>query len=174
MRNVYKVIKSGNEWHAGVDRRDFGTKQDFIPLFFFMHVKIIWQGQKAVLTVVEFKIFDIFCFKFQLVSTFSICSKFCVENGLLCCDPICKWVTCAWVDVRGFGNQLFIYRHQNHSNMPEKDFYSYPLPPQKKKKKKKRKEMKSKREKRKERGEGAAHFFLTPKPTILLGYSQME
>ena len=25
--NVYKVIKSGNEWHAGVDRRGFGTKQ---------------------------------------------------------------------------------------------------------------------------------------------------
>ena len=32
--------------------------------------------------------------KFQLVSTFSICSKFCVENWLLWCDLICKWVTC--------------------------------------------------------------------------------
>ena len=31
---------------------------------------------------------------FNLVSTFSICSKFFVENWLLCCDLICKWVTC--------------------------------------------------------------------------------
>ena len=30
---------------------------------------------------------------FQLVSTFSIWSKFCVENGLFCCDLSCKWVT---------------------------------------------------------------------------------
>ena len=49
VQNVYKVIKSGNEWHAGVDRRCFGTKQDYIPLFFFMYVQILWQGQKAVL-----------------------------------------------------------------------------------------------------------------------------
>ena len=80
MHNVYKVIKIGNEWHAGVDIRGFGTKQDFIPLFFFMHVQILWQGQKAVLTIVEFEFFDIFYSEFQLVSTFSICSKFCVEN----------------------------------------------------------------------------------------------
>ena len=92
MRNVYKVIKSGNEWHVGVDRRGFGTKQDFIPLFFFMNVRILWQGQKAVLTIVEFEFFDIFYSKFQIVSTFSICSKFCVENWLLYCDLICKWV----------------------------------------------------------------------------------
>ena len=37
LHNVYKVIKSGNEWHAGVDRRGFGIKQDFFPLFFFMY-----------------------------------------------------------------------------------------------------------------------------------------
>ena len=30
--SVYKVIKSWNEWHAGVDRRSFGIKQDFIPV----------------------------------------------------------------------------------------------------------------------------------------------
>ena len=59
-----------------------------------MHVQILWQDQKAVLTIVEFEFFDIFYSKFQLVSTFSICSKFCVENWLLCCDLICKWVTC--------------------------------------------------------------------------------
>ena len=92
-QNVYKVIKSGNEWHAGVDRRGFGMKQDFIPLF-FMYVQILWQGQKAVHTIVEFKFFDIVYSKFQLVSTFSICSKFCVENWLLCSDLSCKWVTC--------------------------------------------------------------------------------
>ena len=61
---------------------------------FFMHVQILWQGQKAVLTIVKFEFFDIFYFKFQLVSTFPICSKFCVENRLLCCDLICKWVAC--------------------------------------------------------------------------------
>ena len=88
------MIKSGNEWHAGVDRRGFGIKQDFIPLFFFMYVQNLWQGQKAVLTIVEFEFFDIFYSKFQLVSTFSICSKFCVENWLFCCDLSCKWVTC--------------------------------------------------------------------------------
>ena len=38
--------------------------------------------------------FDIFYSKFQLVSTFSIWSNFCVENWLLCCGLICKWVTC--------------------------------------------------------------------------------
>ena len=30
----YKVIKSGNEWHAEVDGRGFGIKQDLISLFF--------------------------------------------------------------------------------------------------------------------------------------------
>ena len=94
MHYVYKVIKSGNEWHAEVNRRGFGTKQDFIPLFFFMDVQILWQGQKAVLSIVEFEFFDIFYSKFQLVSTLYICSKFCVENGLLCCDMSCKSVTC--------------------------------------------------------------------------------
>ena len=75
-------------------QKRFGTKQDFIPLFFLMHVQILWQGQKAVLTIVEFEFFDIFYSKFEVVSTFYICSKFCVENWLLCCDMICKWVTC--------------------------------------------------------------------------------
>ena len=65
LHNVYKVIKSGNEWHAGVDRRGFGIKQVFIHLFFFMYVQNFWQGQKAVLTIVEFEFFDIFCSKFQ-------------------------------------------------------------------------------------------------------------
>ena len=67
LHNVYKVIKSGNKWHAGVDRRGFGIKQNFILLFFFMCVQNLWQGQKAVLTIVEFELFDIFYSKFQLV-----------------------------------------------------------------------------------------------------------
>ena len=94
LHNVYKVIKRENEWHAEVDRRGFGIKQDFIPLFLFMYVQNLWQGQKAVLTIIEFEFFDIFYFKFQLVSTFFICSQFCVENWLFCCDLSCKWVSC--------------------------------------------------------------------------------
>ena len=47
-------------------------------------------GQKAVLTIVEYEFFDIFYSKFQLVSTFYIHSKFCVENWLLCCDLSCR------------------------------------------------------------------------------------
>ena len=81
--NVYKLIKSGNEWHAEVGGRGFGIKQDFIPLFFFMYEYILWQGQKAVTTIVEFEIVGILYLKFQLASTFSICSKFCAENWLL-------------------------------------------------------------------------------------------
>ena len=76
-------------------QKRFGIKQDFISLFSFMYVQILCQGQKAILTIVEFEFFDIFYSKFQLVSTFSICSQFCVENWLLCCDLSCKWVTCS-------------------------------------------------------------------------------
>ena len=65
-------------------QRRFWIKQDFICLFFFMYVHILWQGQKAVLT--EFEFVDIFYSKFQLVLSFPICNKFCVENWLLCCD----------------------------------------------------------------------------------------
>ena len=54
LHNIYKVIKSGNDWQTGVDRKGFGTKQDFIPLFFFMYVQNLWPGQKAVLTIVQF------------------------------------------------------------------------------------------------------------------------
>ena len=49
LHNVYKVIKSGNKWHAGVDRRGFGTKQDFIPLLFFMYVQIYDRVRKQFL-----------------------------------------------------------------------------------------------------------------------------
>ena len=47
----------------------FGIKQDFTPLFYFMYV---WQGQKAVFTILEFEFVDNVYSKFQLVSTFSI------------------------------------------------------------------------------------------------------
>ena len=46
-----------------------------------MYVQNLWQGQKVVLTIVEFELFDIFHSKFQLVSTSSICSKFFVQIG---------------------------------------------------------------------------------------------
>ena len=84
-------VRMSDVWR--VDRRGFGIKQDFIPLFFFMYVQILWQGQKAVFTIAEFECFDIFYSKFELVSTFSVC-KFCVENCLLCCDLSSKWVRC--------------------------------------------------------------------------------
>ena len=62
--------------------------------FVFLYIcSKLWQGHKAVLTIIEFEYFDIFFSKFQLVSTFSICNKFCVENWLFCCDLSCKWVT---------------------------------------------------------------------------------
>ena len=44
-----------------------------------MYVQILWQGYKAVFTILEFKSVDIYS-KFQLVSTFSIYSTFCIEN----------------------------------------------------------------------------------------------
>ena len=106
------MIKSGNGWHAGVDRRGFGIiKQDFIPLFYFMYVQNLWQAQKAVLTIVEFEFFDIFYSKFQLVSTFSICSQFCVENLLFCSDLSCKCVTCRSGCKRFWKSALLIYPH---------------------------------------------------------------
>ena len=36
-------------------------------LCFSLHLYILWQGQKAVLTIVEFEFVDIFYFKSQLV-----------------------------------------------------------------------------------------------------------
>ena len=66
------------EWTEEV----FGTKQDFIPLFFFMYVQNLWQDQKAVFIIVEFEFFDICYSKFQLVSTFFICSKFLLKIGV--------------------------------------------------------------------------------------------
>ena len=64
------------------------------------------RTRKQFLHILEIEFVDIFYPKFQLVSTFSICSTFCVENWLLCCDLSCKWVG---VDVGGSGNELFIY-----------------------------------------------------------------
>ena len=43
---------------------------------------------------VEFEFVDMFYSKFQLESTFFICSTFCDRNWLLCCDLSCKEVTC--------------------------------------------------------------------------------
>ena len=52
-------------------------KQDFILLFFFMCLQILWEGQKAVLTIAEF--FYIFYSKFQLVSIFPFAVNFVLK-----------------------------------------------------------------------------------------------
>ena len=41
VHNVYKVFKSGKEWHAGMDRRGFGTKQDFMNCFSLCMFKLL-------------------------------------------------------------------------------------------------------------------------------------
>ena len=46
-----------------------------------MNVQNLWQGQKAVLTIVEFEFFDIFYPQFQLVSTLSIWINFMLKMG---------------------------------------------------------------------------------------------
>ena len=85
--NVYKVVKSGNEWHARVDRRGFGTKQDFIRCFSLCMFKIYDRVRKQFLQLQDF-LFDIFYSKFQLYSiNISIWSKFCVENWLFLLWP---------------------------------------------------------------------------------------
>ena len=43
-----------------------------------MHVQILWQGQKAVLTIVEYDFFDIFYLKFQY---FSFAVNFVLKIG---------------------------------------------------------------------------------------------
>ena len=76
------------EWTGEV-----GIQKDFIP-FFFHYVFSNFKTWSTVFTIVEFEFFDIFYFKFQLVLTFSICSKFCVENCFFVffffCDLSCK------------------------------------------------------------------------------------
>ena len=92
--------------------------QTRLSSFVFLYV---WSkfvtGSETVLTIAEFEFFDIFYSKFQIVSTFSICSKFCVENWFLCCDLSCKWVTCRSGCKRGFGNQLFKYSDKPTHNL---------------------------------------------------------
>ena len=46
------------------------NKTLFLCFSLKMYVQNLWQGQKAVLTIVEFEFFDIIYSKFQLVSTF--------------------------------------------------------------------------------------------------------
>ena len=46
-----------------------------------MYIQNLWQGQKAVLTIVEFEFFDIFYSKFQLVSTFPFEVNFVLKIG---------------------------------------------------------------------------------------------
>ena len=97
-------------YSSGQER--FWNQTRLYSFFVFMYVYILWQGQKAVLTILEFEVVDIFYFKFQLVSTFSICSKFCAENWLLCSDLSCKWVTCR-SGCKRFWKQTLHIRHTN-------------------------------------------------------------
>ena len=46
-----------------------------------MYEYILWQGQKAVLTILEFEFADIFYSKFQLVLTFFIAVNFVLKIG---------------------------------------------------------------------------------------------
>ena len=55
---------------------------DFIPFFFCMYVQILWQGQKAVLTIIEFACFDIFYSKFQQYQHFPFAVNFVLNIGL--------------------------------------------------------------------------------------------
>ena len=60
--------------------------------------------------------FDTFYSKFQLVSTFSIWSKFCVEISFFCCDLSCKWVTCRSGCKRFWKSALHIIFHKRVDN----------------------------------------------------------
>ena len=73
------------------------ANKTLIFLCFSLCINILWQSQKAILTIAEFEFVDNFYSKFQLVSTFSISSEFSVENWLLCFDISSKWVIrCNW------------------------------------------------------------------------------
>ncbi len=102
-------------WHLIVIAliRGFGTKQDFIPFFFSMYADILWQNQICSYNESIFLFVDIFHSKFQLVvSTFFICSEFCVENWLFCSvwRKLHQVSNMSGLDVRGFGNGLFKYK----------------------------------------------------------------
>ena len=51
-------------------------------LFFSRYAQILWQDQKAVLTIVEFEFFDIFYSTFQLVPTFPFAVNFLLKIGI--------------------------------------------------------------------------------------------
>ena len=97
--NVYKVIKSGNEWHAEVERRGFGFKRDFSPLLFLTYVCIyLMTGPESssynllISSNPNFNSINIFHFELY------------VKNSLLCCYLTCKWVTC-WSECKRFRKQ---------------------------------------------------------------------
>ena len=60
----------------------------FVVLYVFIY--FMTGPENRVFTILEFESVDIFYSKFQLVSTFSIWSKFGDENWLLRCDLSCK------------------------------------------------------------------------------------
>ena len=87
MHNFYKVkvgMSDMQEWPEEVLELNMTLFLCFSLCMFKFHDRVRKQS-------FEFDFFDIFYSKFQLVSPFSICSNFCVENWLLCCDLICNY-----------------------------------------------------------------------------------
>ena len=91
--NLYKVIKVGmNDMQKWVEEVLESHKALFL-CFFFMYVYILWQGQKAVLTIVVYELVDILYSKFQWYQHFPFAVNF-AANCFLLCGLSCKWVTC--------------------------------------------------------------------------------
>ena len=67
--------------------------QTRLLFLYFSFCIMFWPDKKAVLTIVDFRLADIFYSKFQLISTLFNWSEFCVQYSLPFCDPRCKWVT---------------------------------------------------------------------------------
>ena len=87
--NLYEVIEVGLS-----DMQRF-FNQTRLYSFVFLHVwKYFMTGQES--SSYNCRIWSCWYLVFQIsiVSTFLICSEFCAENWLLCCDLNCKWVIC--------------------------------------------------------------------------------
>ena len=109
-------------------KRFWNQKRLYSFVFLYVCSKFM-TGSEAVLTIVELEFFDIFYSKFQLVSAFSICSKFCVENWHFCCDLSCKWVTCRSGCKRFWKSalQLLCELNQVTCNPIQINLWKYPL-----------------------------------------------
>ena len=98
-------------WRSG--QKTFWNQTRLYSLVFLYASSNFMTGSESSPYNCRIWIFDIFYPKFQLLSTFSICSKFCVKNWLLCCDMICKWVTCRSGCKRFWKSALHIKRGES-------------------------------------------------------------